>query len=196
MYHIPNSLQIQKDIPLDPISLHRINLFWIQKTIQDRIHTLLHINKSVFIEDCTYIDEILLLATEASYKPHCSSKLAHAPKEYMKDQLPNHMLKKQPTIHHILFQNNELWWHPSERTNLITMEHWIHNSFHQLLDHENLYPHKHISKIFGYEKDLFTQWWRENLLEIEQSIDEIFREDPFSIYKQECFNHKFRRKIA
>lgn len=70
MYHIPNSLHIQKEIPLDTVALHRINLFGLQKTIQDRIHTLLNINKSVFVEDCHYIEEILILATKASYIPH------------------------------------------------------------------------------------------------------------------------------
>lgn len=196
MYHIPNSLHIQKEIPLDTVALHRINLFGLQKTIQDRIHTLLNINKSVFVEDCHYIEEILILATKASYIPHWQTILADAPKEYIEDQLTKHMLNTHSTIHHIIFQNQMIWWHPSEETNIIEMEQWLHTSFHQLLDQKNLYPHRHLSKIFRHEKDVFVPWWREKLLEIENRIETIFHRDPFSVYKQECFNHKFRRKIA
>jgi hypothetical protein len=176
---------------------HWINFFGEEDlfTFKERIEHILEINKSVFEEGNQYIENIhqLLSNSENEIDENKINILPISPKEFYEEILTPHMLRTDPSDHHIIFNNTHLGGHPKHKDNLKIIERGKHTSLHDLLDWKNLYPHQQLSKFLRFEKNTISQSFLTSLQTIERSTEKLFQKDPFSIYKEEIFQEKFRR---
>lgn len=178
---------------------HRVNFFgekWMY-SIKERIWHILDLNNTVLCENCNFNEDILDLLDKPLEDLLINDNIQIS-EDNLKDKhienLPKHLLRTDPTIHHIIFQNQCLWWHVRNDANRIEMDRWVHTSFHELLDNKNLYPHQQLIKITRLEKETINPCVYNTLQEIQVYYNNIFIKDPTKIYKKEAFKEVFFRK--
>lgn len=172
-----------------------INFFgqeWLYTT-KERIQKVLEINQSAFQEDCAFSDYIFELLYENPLIKKMNT-IQKIPRKYYEKYLTEYDLQAMKSTHHIIFQNNCVGGHVGHKDNRIDMERGIHNSFHTLLNQQDIYPHAQISKFLQIESDYLDKTFLQNIQKIEQEYTKLFKKDPFEIYKPECFSPEFHHK--
>lgn len=172
-----------------------VNFFgqeWLY-SIKERIQKVLEINQSVFQEDCAFSDYIFeLLYKDPSIKK--MNTIQKTPRKYYEKHLTPYDLQTMKSTHHIIFQNNCVGGNIGHKENRIDMERGIHNSFHTLLNQQDIYPHAQISKFLQIESDYLDESFIQSIQKIEQEYTKLFKKKPFEIYKPECFSQEFQKQ--
>lgn len=191
-YQIPHFTQ---DDLYEPDRKAWINFFgqdWLYTT-KERIKKILDINNSVFQDD-SYFSEHILELFEQQYLSKKMNNIVQTPRDYYSRYLSPYDFEIQKNVHHIIFQNDCMWWHISYKDNRIDMERWIHSSFHKLLNNKNIYPHEQISRFLKIENEYLDKRFVQRLQKIEQSYTQLFKTKPFEVYKPECLSYEFHKQ--
>lgn len=67
----------------------------------------------------------------------------------------------------------------------------VHASFHLLLKQKNLLPHQQLTRLLGPESPIIDRDFFEELIALQNAYHEEFTQNPFAIYKPECFVPQF-----
>ncbi len=182
----------------DPLIQHWINFFGAPALTDThaRIQYVLQINESAMHPDCGFAEEVHALLTWNVLTNHTSpqTKIEQHPREYFSEYLTTHMLRDDPSDHHIIFKNQHLNGHPLNQDNIINLPRGPHTSLHELLGQRNLYPHQQLLKLLTCEKDTLDHYFLEALQHVQNSYHQVFLKDPFSIYRPHCFHDVRRNK--
>lgn len=181
------------DDQYDPKIRAWINFFWDCHNTKDRISQILSINSTVFSRFSIFEKDILAVF-DNDYLSMDMNVLQKCPKEEYKQWLTDHDCLSEKNIHHIIFQNKVLWGDKAHSDNRIALPRGFHSSFHKLLNNANTLPHEQILKFIKVESSYLTTKVLKRLEEIDKHYSHEFFNQPYNLYKEECFAQDYKRK--